>query len=128
LADPAHKVREAAASTLRKLKDARAFDALAKGLLEDPHPDVRGACAQALGELEDPRALESLELATRTEQDVFTIILIERAILKVVERTEGGLDHEGSVYSAREVRLPSSYGIRVAPPRTPSTFAVCAHS
>jgi HEAT repeat protein len=123
LGDPEHKVREAAASALRKLKEARALEVLTTLVVADPHPDVRGACAQALGELDDPRALEALEFATRRETDVFTVILIERSILRSVDRREGKRQDE--LPSNPHVRLPSVYGIRLPPPRRTSSF-ICS--
>ena len=111
-----------------ELPYVRALFVLAKRVMDDPHPDVRGACAQALAELDDPIALEALEQATRNEQDVFTIILIERSILRFMERAEGRAEEEQG--AGENVRLPSSYGIRPPMParRTSSIVARCAAS
>jgi HEAT repeat protein len=126
LSDVEQRVREAAASALRRLRDPRALAALAAGVLDDPDPDVRGACAQALGELDEPRALEALEQATREEADVFTIILIERSILRFTQRAEGRSEEEPA--SGDEVRLPSSVGMRPPKRRSSSTMALSVAS
>jgi HEAT repeat protein len=88
LNDADHHVREQAASALAKVRDPRAMPHLILRLELDAHPDVRGAAAQALGELDAPEACEALEHATAKEEDVFTVILIERSILRYGERQD----------------------------------------
>jgi hypothetical protein len=86
LSDTDRKVRAQAASALIPFGSKLALPALKSMLFEDPHPSPRGAAAQALAEIDDQDALDALELATRCEEDVYTIILIERAILRFEQR------------------------------------------
>jgi hypothetical protein len=64
-------------------------------------------------------ALEALETATKQEADVFTVILIERSILRFAERTEGRALEELS--AGERVRLPSLFGVRLPLPRRDSS-------
>jgi HEAT repeat protein len=105
-----HDVREQAASALAKLRDPRALPYLILRLEHDAHPDVRGAAAQALGELDVQDALDALERATAKEQDVFTVILIERSILRFTERQDA-------------LRLASATGGKGAPGRGVTVLA-----
>lgn len=86
LVDPHPRVREHAAGALLPLADDRAFEALSKQLVLDPDPDARGAAAQAIAELSHPDAARVLQQSSRREQDVYVVILIERALLAHSER------------------------------------------
>lgn len=86
LQDTDPRVREQAASALARLADPASLPVLVSRLLQDGDPDVRAAAAQALGEIGGPRAMDALEQASRQERDQFTIILIERSLLRIEQR------------------------------------------
>jgi HEAT repeat protein len=85
LDDPEPRVREASASALYWLRDARARSSLVRLLYDDPVPDVRGAAAQALGALGEPEIITLLREASNKELDPFVVILIERSILRATD-------------------------------------------
>ncbi len=70
LGDDDSAVRLTAASTLGKLQDPRAVEALTRALRQDPDAKVRAMAAWALGQIEDPAGVPALSAALREDDDM----------------------------------------------------------
>ena len=96
--DPDESVRRAIAGTLSKLPDARAVEALIKGL-DDASDSVRGVCCSALGNIKDTRATDPLLSVLKNDSKPMVRLLSALALSKVkdaaaMEKLKTALENE----------------------------------
>ncbi len=96
--DPDESVRRAIAGALAKLPDARAVDALIKGL-SDTGDSIRGICASALGNIKDTRATDPLLKVLKDDEKPIVRLQTALALSKIkdpasLEPLKKALDQE----------------------------------